>query len=197
MSMATQKQIEAEERLIELMEDQTLSDMVIEKARKLFNIEDEMLDEITTDIKIAREPFAAVIEEGKPILFEHWEELATYSDIPLDPDYEAYEAADKNGMLWLYVARLRGEMIGYAPYFVRRHLHYRCLIATNDIVLVRKPYRHFGFGTALFDFIEADMVAHGVAVIHTSTKTTHPELAFLLRSRGHEEVDRGYSLRLR
>jgi GNAT superfamily N-acetyltransferase len=155
------------------------------------------VSEKPTGVKIARESFASVIEEGKPFLQEHWEELATYSDIPLDPDYEAYEALDKQGLLWIYIVRLRGEIVGYAPYFVRHHLHYRKhIFATNDIIIVRKPYRNYGIGTALFDFIEDDMRVQGVAVVHHSTKLTHPELAMLLKSRGHEEVDHGFALRL-
>ena len=154
-------------------------------------------DVAMADVKIARESFADVIEEAKPILIEHWEELATYPDVPLEPDYAAYEAAEKQGMLAIYTARVRGELVGYSDYFVRRHLHYLSIIvATNDIIMIRKPFRTFGVGSALCDFLEADLKAQGVAVIHTSAKTTHPELSFLLKSRGHTEVDRGFALRL-
>lgn len=150
-----------------------------------------------TDIKVALESYVAVIDEMRPILAEHWEELATYSDIPLDPDYAAYEDIDKKGLLAVYTVRVKGELVGYSVYFVRRHLHYQGhVFATNDIILVRKPYRNYGVGTALFDFIEDDLRAKGVNVIFTSAKSTHPELATLLETRGHQEVSRGFSVRL-
>jgi len=152
--------------------------------------------EVVADVKIARESFLDVIEEAKPILMEHWEELATYLDVPLEPDYAAYEAIDKQGLLAIYTVRARGELVGYSVYFVRRHLHYKITVATNDIIMIRKHYRNFGLGSALFSFIELDLKDRGVDVIYTSAKLSHPELSLLLELRGHKEVDRSFSLRL-
>ena len=147
--------------------------------------------------EIAVEAFADVIDEAKPLLVEHWHELALYPDIPLDPDYEAYAALDKAGAIVIYTVRAHGELVGYAVYFIRKHLHYRQHTwAVNDIVLVRDRYRDFGIGTSLFDFIEADLRKRGADVIHTGTKVLHPELAMLLRARRHTEAEIGFSLRL-
>jgi len=149
------------------------------------------------EIKIAREKFADVIEEAKPLLVEHWTELSLYPDIPLDPDYEVYQALEKLDQMSIYTVRARGEMVGYAVYFTRRHHHYRSATwAMSDIILVRNGHRNLGVGTALFDFVEQDLRSQGVDVIHTMTKTAHPELAMLLRARKHQEAELCFSLRL-
>ena len=146
---------------------------------------------------IARETYTEVIGDVKPFLKEHWEELSLYSDIPLDPELEMYADLDRMGHLAAYTVRSDGKLVGYALYFVRKNPHYRNHIwALSDVVLVRKAYRQAGLGMALYDFIEADLKARGVHVIHTFTKTEHPELAMLLRARGHTEAELGFSLRL-
>jgi L-amino acid N-acyltransferase YncA len=153
--------------------------------------------DLLPDYKVAREDYFDVIEEGKTILPEHKQELALYDDIPLDPEYEVYESLARKGMLALYTVRVRGEMVGYAVYFIRKHHHYKAFTwAISDIILVRKPYRQFGLGMALFAYIENDLRAQGVDVIHTMTKTAHPELAMLLQSRGHQHAETCFSKRL-
>ena len=149
------------------------------------------------DVQIARERFLDVIEEAKPILVEHWRELAFYPDIPLDPDYALYETLDKAGIVSIYTVRARGELVGYAVYFVRPNHHYRSARwAISDIILVRKGYRTYGIGSRLFAFAEDDLRRQGVTVMHTTTKHEHPELATLLKARGHQREGSSYTLRL-
>ncbi len=146
---------------------------------------------------VAKENYFDVIEEGKRILPEHKEELAIYQDIPLNPDYEVYETLARKGMMALYTVRVGGEMVGYAVYFVRKHHHYKDHVwAISDIILVRKPYRNFGFGNALFAFIEQDLKAIGADVMHTMTKSMHKELAYLLQMRKHDPAEVCFSKRL-
>jgi GNAT superfamily N-acetyltransferase len=148
----------------------------------------------------ARETYDQVIDEIKPLLVEHWRELALYQeDIPLDPDYEIYRAMDHKGALAIYTIRYGAErrLVGYAIYFLRNHHHYRgAKWATSDIVLVAQSHRNLGAGNGLFDYVEQDLRNQNVNVIHTMTKLEHPELAFLLESRGHQKVEVNYSKRL-
>lgn len=149
------------------------------------------------DVTIAKESWFDVVDELKPILHEHWEELALYPDIPLDPEFELYEALETKGMLSFYSVRRSGELVGYAIYFVRHSPHYRSTLwAVSDIVLIRKAYRNFGVGTKLFDFIENDLRQQGVKVMHTMTKASHPELAALMRKLVHMHSETNFSLRL-
>ena len=150
-----------------------------------------------TLVRFTLEPYASVVDEIRPLLVEHWQELAVYPDIPLDPDYEIYKSLDRMGAMMIYTVRVDDALVGYAVYFTRKHLHYKQHTwAINDIVLIRDGYRNAGIGMKFFDFIEKDLKDRGVDVMHTSTKTMHPELAMLLRARQHNEVELGFSLRL-
>jgi GNAT superfamily N-acetyltransferase len=151
----------------------------------------------TIDVAIAKESWFAVVDELKPILHEHWEELALYSDIPLDPEYELYETLETTGMLSFYSVRRSGELVGYAIFFVRRSPHYRTVLwAISDIILIRKPFRNFGVGNKLFDFFEDDLRQQGAKVVHVMTKASHPELAALARKRGYMHSETNFSKRL-
>lgn len=152
------------------------------------------------DYVFARERYDTVVSDIQPLLVEHWQELALYQDdIPLDPDYEIYSAMDKAGALALYTVRHghNKRLVGYAIYFLRKHHHYKNhKWAVSDVVLVEKEHRNMGLGNGLFAFVEADLKASGVDVMVTMTKVAHPELAFLLESRGHGKAEVNYSKRL-
>ena len=148
--------------------------------------------------EVAREDYFDAIEEGRHLLPEHKEELAIHKDIPLDPDYAAYEAVARAGLMALYTVRVEGKMVGYAVYFVRKHMHYQSAsYAICDIILIKKGHRNLGLGTALFDFVEKDLAEQGVDVIHNGTKAGHPELAMLLESRKWVKSEIHYEKRLR
>ena len=142
----------------------------------------------------AIEEYAQIITDIEPLLIRHHAELAAYSDIPLDPDYNFYERANKMGFLRIYSARKDGELIGYALFtIVRRHPHYAISFAVSDIVLVLPEHRTFKVGTGLFDLIEADLVGFVVSI---STKNAHPELQMLALARGYEPISTDYCKRL-
>ena len=148
----------------------------------------------------SRERYADAIEDVKPLLMAHWRELALFqNDIPLDPDFEVYQALDKAGALAAYMIRQETDrrLVGYGVYFLRKHHHYRQhMWAVSDIILVERSHRNAGVGNGLFDFMEPDLKAQGVAVMHTMTKVMHPELAALLQMRGHDKVEVSYAKRL-
>ena len=135
----------------------------------------------------ARETYAEAVGSIRPLLLEHWRELATYGDVPLDPDFEAYRVLDAAGVLRIFTVRIASDLVGYAIYFVRSgHVHYRSTPwAVSDIVLVRREHRNLGVGNGLFEFIERSLAEEGVRVISTMAKLAHPELSLLLEARGH------------
>lgn len=145
------------------------------------------------------ETYAQVIEDIKPLLERHWQEIAVYDDIALSPDFEFYANADKLGMMAVYTARLNGKLIGYAIYFIRKgHHHYQeAGWAVSDIILVLPEHRNTGVATGLFDLIESDLEARGISVMHTTAKTAHPQLSAFLEARGHAMIEKGHSKRLR
>jgi GNAT superfamily N-acetyltransferase len=152
------------------------------------------------DVGVAVESYDQIIGDIKALLPSHWREIALYQDdIPLEPDYEMYKKIYDAGMLVIYAVRKfeTGTLIGYALYFVRPHMHYsKHRWAVSDIFWLDPKYRNVGLGMFLFAFIERDMKEHGVAVMHTTLKTAHPEASFVLENLGHQKIELGYSKRL-
>lgn len=138
-------------------------------------------------LAFAKERYDEIINDIKPLLIEHWLELATYSDIPLSPKYDFYRAADTGGFIRIYSARLDGKLIGYVIMTcMKEHPHYQTQPwSVSDIVLIVKEHRRFGVGNGLFDFLETDLKGH---VVDISCKVTHPELQMLLLSRSYTVV---------
>lgn len=148
--------------------------------------------------RFGRETYAQAVVDIRPLLEEHHAELATYQDVPLDPDYRLYHAADRDGSLAIYTVRTEAnELVGYAIYFVRGHYHYQSTLwAISDIVLVRREHRNLGVGTGLFEFVERDLAERGVRVVYTIAKLAHPELSMLLEAMGHQRNEVIHAKRL-
>lgn len=143
----------------------------------------------------AVETFHQIIGDIRPLLSRHWEEIANYKeDIPLEPDFDLYAAMSDAGLIRFISVRLDGNLIGYAIYFVKkRNLHYNASWAVSDIIWIAPEHRNAGVGNGLFDFTENYLRSQGVKVMQTMTKTGHPALAFLLKSRGHGIAEEIYA----
>lgn len=138
-------------------------------------------------ITYAREAFDQVIDDIKVLLPQHWRELALYQDdIPLDADYDWYKKAFSLGLLAIYTVRLDDALIGYAIFVVApRHPHYVHRWAKDDILWIAPEHRNMGVGNGLCEFFEKDLSRDGPIVIQVETKSGHPELNYLLSSRGY------------
>ena len=148
-------------------------------------------------IHFSAETYDQIIDEIKPMLPEHWLELAVHKDIPLDPDYDFYKRANDAGLLLILTVRDEGALIGYAIWVVKNHPHYKTHSwALNDIVWLRPDHRGFKTGRAFVMFWEAEFTSRGVHVVHVDTKTAVPMLYHLLISSGYAETARGVEKRL-
>jgi GNAT superfamily N-acetyltransferase len=147
---------------------------------------------------ISLEPMPEILDEIRPLLTRHWQEIATYPDIPLDPDFAAYDAIERAGLLVTYTVRENGVLIGYALFIIRpSHMHYKGHgWAINDIVWLSPEHRGQKIGEQLMDFVERDMAMRGIAVLHMRTKVLHPHLARLLDRRGYRLIEYGHEKRL-
>lgn len=94
-------------------------------------------------IVLSVETVDQVLEDIKPLLKDHWEEIASFKDkIPFAPDYEAYRRVEKSGNLLICTVRDDGKLIGYSIYFIRQGVHYsKTIVATNDIFYIAPGYR--------------------------------------------------------
>lgn len=134
------------------------------------------------DIRI--EKFADVIEEIKPLLEMHWQEIANNRDvIPLAPDYTRYEAFERAGFMTILAARSAGVLVGYSIFFVMPHPHYSTtLFAMNDILFVHPAYRGGSAGLRLIRASEVAMKERGATKISWHIKPTHDFSPMLKRA---------------
>lgn len=147
-------------------------------------------------IVYAIEPIFDLLDEVRPLLDLHWEEIAVYKDIPLQPNWEFYRRAGAVGLV-CYTVRRDGELVGYSSYFIHVHPHYTShKWALSEIYWLHPSVRGEGVGDGLFAFVERDLIERGVAVMHTTLKSAHPAAARLLEKRGHAMVELGYEIRL-
>lgn len=148
--------------------------------------------EVTFQEESAKDCFA----EALPLLHAHWEEVANYKDIPLQPDYETYEALHEMGKLKTYTARdLFGKLIGYFVAFVSYHPHHKNSLQANlDIIFILPQYRG-GTGKRFIPWCEKQLRESGVQVVYQHLKIKHDKESLMLRL-GYEPIDRVYGKRL-
>jgi GNAT superfamily N-acetyltransferase len=156
------------------------------------------MNDVIDDVSFQREALSAtLIDELKPILEEHYQEIAHYLDIPLKPDFNSYWDAERAGILRLYIVRKHGEPIGYNVVFMRKNMHYSTSAqAAQDILYVLKEYRGEGIGRRLITFSNNQLAIEGVQVLAHHVKVAHPALGHILETEGFELVEYVYTKRL-
>lgn len=141
-------------------------------------------------VKVARERAQDLWGEILPLLQEHFLEISAYPDIALDPDIDAYNEVEDKGCLRCYTARLNGELIGYAVFFVRHNLHYRqSLQAVQDVLFVSKPHRSGRVGYKLIRYSEDQLRAEAVQVVYHHVKVNTPQTVELFHKLAYESID--------
>lgn len=140
------------------------------------------------------EPWAAFVEEAKPLFPLHWEELALNQDkVPLDPQYHVYDERDAQGMVMVVTLRDRGELCGYFIGFIAPGLHYQtCLTLHLDIFWIKPEHRGRMGGVKLFRAVEAEARRRGVDRMFVGSKV-HKDASFLFERLGYEKVETVYS----
>ena len=128
------------------------------------------------DIVFAEEQLQHVLEEMKPMLLEHWEEVAMYKDkIDFSPDYNKYFSMCDMGFIRLYTMRDNGKLVGYSLFFTMPHLHYsKDMFAVNDVVFVDPEYRLPFITPAFFNYVEEQLSRLGMSVITYHMKVYKP-----------------------
>lgn len=142
------------------------------------------------------EKFSETIEEAKPLLLLHWQEIARNKDLfPLDPDYATYAALERAGYLRIFTLRSRAaQLVGYASYMVHKNLHYKTMIcAESDIFWLSPEVRRGRNALKFFSFIEHGLAAEGVHLMHTTYKSAHPAAGRVLEHLGHIPIEIGCS----
>lgn len=136
------------------------------------------------------EAWGSFIEEAKPLLPRHYEELSLHKErYPLNPQYEEYARRDALGMVMVVTLRSAGELAGYFIGFVAPGLHYRdCLTLTLDIFWVAPEHRGQMGGVKLFRAVEAEAKRRGVNMMLMGSKN-HKDASWLFQRLGYEPVE--------
>lgn len=144
-------------------------------------------------MKFQRED-TSIYEEMRPLLQQHYDEIAHYKDIPLEPDVEGYKRIEELGNLRMFTVRDDNELIGYSIFFIKHNLHYKSSIqAIQDIVFIRKDRR--GQGREFLQWCDNELKSEGVDVVYHHVKAAHNFGPLLVRQ-GYELVDYIYGKRL-
>lgn len=146
-------------------------------------------------MKFQLEKAQDVFQEMLPLLRQHWEEISHYKDIALEPDVEAYFSLQLTGSLRVFTARTsENELVGYAVYFIRNHLHYKsCRMAYQDILFIRRDVR--GLGGSFIFWCDDQLKNEGVQVVAQHIKAAH-NFGPLLEKVGYTLMDLIYVRRL-
>ena len=146
-------------------------------------------------LTFSRESVGSVINDIAPLIKLHWQEVAHYKDIPLEPDWTKYKEIEQIGMLRVFTVREGSELIGYCVFFINKNLHYKSTVqALQDVVFIRKEKR--GFGKRFMSWCDEELRSEGVSVIHQHIKKAH-NFGPMLERMGYELVDLIYARRLK
>lgn len=147
-------------------------------------------------IKYSQEKIIDVYDDILPILRDHFSEVGHYQDIRLEPNISEYYSLEKSGNLKLYIARddFDKELIGYAIFIIRPHLHYKsCLTAGQDIIYIKKERR--GFGEEFINWCDMQLKKLGVQVVYHHVKVRH-DFSPALKRLGYEGIEKIWGRRL-
>lgn len=146
-------------------------------------------------LKVQTERLVEKLDDIKPLLPVHWEELALDQDkVPLDPQYDIYLAREARGeLVYVTVRNEDDELVGYFIGFIAPGLHYKtCLTCNMDIFYILPEYRGKRAGEMLFQFVELHLKSRGVDRWFVGSKM-HKDSSFLFKMLGFEQVETYYS----
>jgi len=140
------------------------------------------------------EPYSKCLPELMECYDLHWEELALNKDkVPLDPQYDLYEARDDAGQLLLVTLRETGRLAGYFIGFIAPGFHYKtCLTLTMDIFWTHPDVRGGFSGVKLFRLVEKEAKRRGVHRMFYGSKM-HKDASRLFQFLKMEPVEIYYS----
>jgi GNAT superfamily N-acetyltransferase len=129
-----------------------------------------------SNITYHKEKLFDIKEEIEPILVQHYEEIAAYTDvIELAPDWDRYKTLEEAGILKVMTVRDDGVLVGYYVTMLVPNLHYsKDFYAVNDIVLIKPEYRNAKVGLGLFQEVEKWMREEGASVMTMHMKVKQP-----------------------
>lgn len=155
-----------------------------------------MTPAVTTSVAFAEETLSEAREDIEKLMRGHWEEIAFFKDIPLEPDYDTYGKIEFFGKLRIFTVRLEGELIGYAVFLLSPALHYRSSMqAIQDVLYLHPNYRRGGTGGRFIKWCDDQLKLANVQVVMHHVKVAH-DFGPLLERLGYQKTDTLWARRL-
>jgi hypothetical protein len=141
-------------------------------------------------LDLQTEPLADVILEVQNLLVQHYEELTLNKQrVKLKPVWDRYTKLEKEGKFITVTARIDGELVGYSGFFLDQHIHYEDLmVATNDVLFLRKDLRQGMSGIRLIKYSETTMRDLGANKITWHVKYSN-DIRPILHRMGYADED--------
>jgi hypothetical protein len=142
-------------------------------------------------IEIAEEEWPSVRPVISTLWRQHYDEIAEDKDlVPLDPDWDKYDALADRGNLVIVTARRQRELVGYVFSVVDTHLHYKnTLFSMSDIYWLHPACRGGRTAWRLFGHTERVLAGRGVVKMLSNTKLAHDQ-GRLFGALGWREAER-------
>lgn len=135
--------------------------------------------------------------ELMPLLQMHYQEVAHFKDIPLDPDFQQYIQLDNQNLIRTYIARTTEPvslLTGYAIYLIKHNLHYQTsLQALQDVLFIHPDHR--GFGSSFISWCDEELRKDKVEAVYHHIKIKH-DFSAILTPLGYERIEYIYGRRL-
>jgi hypothetical protein len=155
-------------------------------------------DPVASGIVYGRESAAALFEEIIPLVRKHYDEINVSMGEPLDPDFDQYRLQDEYGYLRVYTARDSNlpnrELIGYAVFCLRPHLHSKTSIQAIADLLYIDPERR-GFGPSFVRWCDEQLKMDGAKVVYHSV-TPFCDYSPMLERMGYGAITQLYARKL-
>lgn len=149
-------------------------------------------------MRFQREEYTAeLISEMEPLWKAHYDEIAMYKDIPLDPDLAIYETIALHGSLRIFTLRDETDTLkGYEVFFVKPHPHYRTSIVAMQDILYLAPEMRMGMtGYKFIQWCDEQLKADGVQMVMQHVKAAH-DFSAVLERMGYQHHDHIMTRRL-
>jgi GNAT superfamily N-acetyltransferase len=148
------------------------------------------MQHLTTQV----EPLRLVIEEIKPLLQRHWQEIALDQDtVEMVPDWPRYEAMERLGQLSIVSVRASGRLVGYCAMVIQPGLHYATTLeARMDVFFLAPEHRGRMGGVRLFKAVEAELKRRGVRRMFVGSKL-HRDSSRLFEALGYRPIEQWFS----
>ena len=144
-------------------------------------------------MQFQREPVLSLKPEGHEMPEAHYREV--FGRGGFNPDWIKYDQAERAGRFRVYTARVNGQVVGYAGFFLRQCTHSKATKEAVQDSLYIAPEHRGGAGSEFIAWCDEDLRKDNVQVVYHHVNVRH-DFGNMLKRQGYELVDYVYAKRL-